>query len=1613
MTTLSNPVFDAADLHNVAATDNSFLDSAGDFFTKGVPLAIASGLNSMYNTGVALGNTLGGDFEKAPFEEKVRSYDDDLTQYYQDHKQGVDLGGFVATSFIPGTVGLKALKVMQAGNLGKNMARSTNLFNDIEASQIAKATSAIQRETNQVFKTLDANKIGAIAAGFGEQALQTAAFETTVLLTMNQSPVINKEDQSYLQAMVYNALPSLENAVLGGFIGGGIHAFSISGELKALVRARDFDDFPSLNITRLGLSDLDVGTAAGADFNWLRQRQARFEAEAAAGKLNERQLKNYRESQLQKENELRLRLTNDLAKTETGKADSELSKQLWEHLNGLPKATSESGQLTNSAADIATTLLGAARKVSRITEEDLPETVEKVLTDSGALPTRLAKNFIRKDATAPGVFDSMDDVTAAELGGAGFVTYRDSAGNLRVVPGTDYSKRALARKASFRKHDLIVKLSGDEAGRVTESAFPTVGDLGKVELSKKGELIVDGKAMEVPSFDPLVNSPLQSSAAFAKEKLTPKFHVDAEDSFRFTKNDLPKIEKAYNEGFEAIEVEGYAKGTPVAQILKELKEAKRQELINLSHPFDQIARELNVSKSFAESGEGDFVLKDNLLVPQYGKFNYNTKSVPDKSTLRGVVDLMQRVKIAREHTQKASAFILGEDYELLPQTEGTLRGVNTLPEGGSYIGSANENYGNTGQAFQQVGKVNATAVRRRYGEVQAQIGPYENAVRSDPAAIQELNMLTAKIRSYPEPIAMSYINEGDLSGYYIFPKKLLKDAQDGELGLADLIAKVQETKPEAIVKIENEASLAYLQKFQGIVQERIPQWNAYYAAVGQTLRYDKEAFFLPPINIDKYPFVAFVRETAVRDVRPISVITAKDSASFEAKVRKIRQEFGDRLEVLTPTDVKIKNQLRGDYEQEILPGNSTVDNSLAKAGILSDFAPRNDTAILDDFNSWHWEQESALVRNGIRLQYAQEFAELGAMGEQFTAFQKTLRGKSDVEANQSNPYYRYIQLALGIGNYNKYDSIWGRLNQSVEALGKSMFGIWDGMFQKASKGEVDWGEANRIAESYGFRPPYQDPLREIFNPIVQDRKVVEPLVQKANFAVATLILRLDPLNAIVNILGTPALMASELSVIRRNLTDPAIVGKLSEMLSVTVPGSAHQMPSTMKLMTTALKNFITDDGSRLEYYNKIGAVPDDLQLYKSAIDSTALTVKDLNDLTSIKAWTNNLASKAADVGASLTGNKLSERMVRFVAADVMKQLTDVARVPESEVAAYINTFVNRVHGNFVASQRPAIFQGAVGSAISLFQTYQFNVMQQMIRYLETNEKHAATVMLGLQNTFFGIQGNPAYYLLNSYIGNSNREHTDIHTGIYATVGKETGDWLTYGLGANALHMNLYNRGDLTPRYVTVVPTNLTDTPVVSITAKAVANVFDMAKNIAKGGDIPTSILNGIAHNGFNRPLAGIAQLAMGGRTTTSGGNLLAAYNDIDTGLVAAKVLGGERLNDAIAIDALNRNMGYKTKTAHDIASVGEALKTKLYKNQQLTSEDTTGFMAEYARAGGNVRNFNRWMLDSWKDANRSQVNKMMETLGTPYAKNLGTIMGGQPLEDNYSHPAAATPNPQE
>jgi hypothetical protein len=340
----------------------------------------------------------------------------------------------------------------------------------------------------------------------------------------------------------------------------------------------------------------------------------------------------------------------------------------------------------------------------------------------------------------------------------------------------------------------------------------------------------------------------------------------------------------------------------------------------------------------------------------------------------------------------------------------------------------------------------------------------------------------------------------------------------------------------------------------------------------------------------------------------------------------------------------------------------------------------------------------------------------------------------------------------------------------------------------------------------------------------------------------------------------------------------------------------------------------------------------------------------------------------------------------------MDQLTTAAGLDAKTSLAYMNTFVNRVNGIYVASQRPVLFQGPVGQAIGLFQTYQFNLMQNVFRHFQNGDKKSAAMLFGLQSSIFGLQGLPGFHIINDYLvgtAKGNPEHEDL----FSTVPK----FMLYGSASWLSDSSLFTRGDITPRNLTVVPMPW-NAPIVTASAAVINNGINFFKNLGNGAGAVESALFAIEHNGVNRPLAGIAA-SMAGETTTSKGTLVAKNLDILSWDTALRAVGAKPMDEAVALEANYRMLMYQ---AHDKAlreSLGRAVKLKLLAGDEIGDDEAEALAANYAKYGGTQQGFNRWMVALTKGSEESVVNKLMGKVNTPYGRRMQEIMGGEELPD--------------
>lgn len=964
---------------------------------------------------------------------------------------------------------------------------------------------------------------------------------------------------------------------------------------------------------------------------------------------------------------------------------------------------------------------------------------------------------------------------------------------------------------------------------------------------------------------------------------------------------------------------------------------------------------------------------------------------------------------------------LGVDAKLFLQAEAdTAMFATNEGAGASLFGSSNAGYGEKAKLWvQDTGKNVALATQRRRDAAVETLAPHVNAIREDPRAAAELGILTTALRKSEHRYIMTD------SGLLV-----AKDAYDlanaRKIDIEEAATYLDKTAPsksgsQRIYQVESKAVRDFLRTSTKMNAERQDKLTTLYNAAGVTRDVDVRTIYVPPINTVRYPYHAFVRtKERIGVASDVTMITAKS----EEQLRQLAAKVGDDFDVIYKGDTEAYFKAKGEYEYDMTLHDARVDSELARKGVLADFFPETRAEnVLTDWLDLHAKAEEKLVRTAVQVGNRRFFNEMQFLSENYRKVSESVtRGiGSRFKSKVADPFGDYIKTALNISKQQEFPLL-DSLNDFVDKLGLKAGEAINKAFYDARNDLLPWEDANKIMEGYGFKGLYPDLDAYIAANQRYPRNVIREVAQKANMALATTLLRLDFANSLLNIISTPIMLGTEMQSIKGLIgKDAKLAGKLAELTSIKVPGRDLRVPSTTQLIAESINDFFGPNKNQLlSRYKDIGAVKEVSQLYHEMLDDLSF-----DPTVNPSKWKERV-ERGVEIGAKIAGNTFAEDFTRFVSANVMRRLSDpvveAGKMSVKEQNAYISTFVNRVQGNYVTSQRPIIFQGTTGAAVSLFQTYAFNVLQQLHRHIQAGDKKTLAVFAGLQGSIFGLNGLPFFDAINTHIIGSwvanNPEHKDAYS-VLPGFNKEVGDWMLYGT-ASAFPLftgsfpALYTRGDINPRHITILPTNFTDIPAVAASLKLVDTVVNTGKNIMAGADTSDALLRGLEHQGWNRPLAGFAQL-LGGRSTTSKGALVSAANDMEAtswlGALAertveyggvSRLMGARPMDEAVALNQLYRNKTYEAIDRARIERLGQVVKTKLYNNEVPDQEELEDFMLRYARAGGDIKNFSQAMQRWMRDANVSTINQTASRLGDPYAQTLQTIMGGERISDYRS-----------
>lgn len=1678
MADYSSPVVLASDTID---GQSGFFSRLGDAASKGIGSAAVSGALSIYNTALDYAGK-----EALDTERTIRDYDASWGDYYQDNKEVVDVAGFVGASLIPGSLGVKGLKLAQSGAALGPIARTLNLTASRKDLYFERALAELAKSGGSVTAGVTSAKRAQLGWALADQTLNSAAAELAIVATMNDSPIFEGQDFGDFAKNVATG------ALFGGVIGGVLEHAGTRGLLKSAQRQiegnrRLFDTV--FDPVKLGLSKgdetaifaenivklpddffntnfrFDIGGKGqtrvldtGEAFKSVADRTQKVALDTLALKFNELAEGGEVTGQAM------FKFIADKIKTgrAAGKAQEELADEVLGYLQGVKR-------VTPLAEDSV-----AAVQPKQFFITDAPKGLDDLFSDVRGKGTGKQAYYLKTDDPTQIKFGSVARLgfdSADEAFEAGFDAVFTKAGKIAINPKSQVISKTPDQALNNKFYlDLETgSLSGDvvlTGADLLKGArdFTHLGTSG-IKIGKK----VFEQADSV-SFT-LKTSALESSTRFMWAR-------ELDDTFFKNRtiawDDFPLLDRArnlpgnyQNSDLVKIKLEDgrliplsdlvnsgeYIQGLKLEWLQKELgKEIKGYDIRQLSSAVNGSRQwvEDAISSNFAQSRQ---LLAESRDLSAYFKPQtvqvewdmgakqaiYGGGAVGPNHHSTAVLGHHYALRIRQNESDNAFGAVMGEDGQRFLDSPADLA-LQTSEQGAGAraFGASNADYGRKAELFvQDTGKQTALVSQKWRDATIQQLAPHVNEIRDSVDAAAELGILTTALR---RDARRYYLVQDEVTdAFRLVDREAVKLVEAGTANDLDEAIQMLRAQGTPDAKIAGEYPIKdpkvarFLEQSTGLNGERIQKQTVLLNASGISRELDARAVYVPPVDTRRYPFFAFVRtKERIGAATDLAMITAKS----EDQLRTLASKVGDDYEVIFKNDTAKFFKAKGEYDYSMQINESKVNSQLQRQGVLGDFFPETRAEnVLEDYVRWHGNATDNLVRSAVQVKHRQFFSELSFLSEQFqSASTSVAKGMFAARKGVQDPFGDYIKTALNISKQGEFPLL-DSLNEFVDKVGTKTYAVLDDLWSefRGSKGKdlASLDKANKLMEDVGLNAPY----KTMEDYLVANEKVPKNAIklsfQKANMWLATTVLRFDFANSLVNVISTPIMLGTELASIRALAArDPELVGALGQLTSVKVPGQASAVPSTTQLLGNAIKNFFGENKQALiKRYRENGDIKDVATLYHEVLDDLAYVPnRKLDD------W-NKKVSAAVEKGAKITGNTFSEELTRFISADVMRQLSDplVAKgvMDLKEQNAYISSFVNRVQGNYISSQRPVVFQGTTGAAVGLFQTYAFNVLQQLFRHMEDRNKRALLTFAGLQSSIYGMNGLPFFDAINQHLIGSaagNTGHQDAYSFLPA-ANKEVGDWLLYGT-ASAFPMfgekapALYSRGDINPRHISILPVNPLDIPAVSASIKLAGAIGGFGRQVAQGADVSSSMLQALEHQGWNRPLAGFAQV-LAGQTTTGKGSLISSANDLETTTMLSRIpdrlinfggvsrlMGARPMDEAVALNQLYRNKAYEAMDRAKIDALGTAVKTKLSNNQMPDAEEMEEFMSAYAKSGGRIETFSS-SLQRWsRDANTSVVNQMASKLGTSYGKKMQALMGGEPLQDYSSLSEAPSSLPE-
>lgn len=1613
----------AADSHNVAAHGESWFDNLDpdeiaqslENIPKATAVSLISGLNSFYNTGIAVANLALPKESEIPYAdtaEVIASFDDDTARYYKSDREFFDAVGFGITALLPGIGGIKVLKAGQealraasAGNIGSNLARATGLLAPKMENYVVKHAAELATK-NTVWKLSQLNTLKTIGVGFQQSMLEGLAFEGAVLATMGASPIFSEESVSDI---IKNAAKSsLFFGGLGALGGLATSYFGVS-KLTKLIDARQVKFATDRTFVEAhATAESDYIIAAASDLKRLETPVSYEEvlaekvAKGETGYGITEEAINAEVVHLNRLRETNIRSLHNFIRENIGKLHRSSKKDSPDSFSNLVADV-----FKNSSADATYNLFDRLSGFTRLAEKS---------DYAKAVSTAVRTSKVSKEEAMAILGE--DTTTYIQL---------HSGGILDVFEELPETAKRLADR--YTPTELLKHVENNAIAKINTTDFSKLKKASDAEARwikyRNSTKPLSAKKAYYATDLPAINK------AIADNNTNINIIMPNGEIVRF--DTVRELETLYRKAQEGLAQSLFKRKVSIDDI-ELITNIRKDALLGKSRweptdPKNFMAQETYAAELTRKLGRSEseaITVSQLYTMPKYLKANHLPDMVVDGNTLKGLQAIEYSNIINKEATDRVVVAVLGDEANyFVDYSDDAIRAAHRGGTGQGITHFAGGALGSTERTTAYNANLVAKIEQKRVEALKLASEAEINGLLGDSRAAIAWSGLNELRANQSEMFVLA--KEGDR----LIPKKVA----DHEAKMAEFAAngeydKITEFDPSRLAE-GTALSIDIPENIRGIAElhveftaKRNGEFSKLHSAQGNLSQQDPRAFY--PVRQDprQYKHHAFVKDSSVSGVGHTKMILARSGEELEALVAKVPADSNLRVYTSVDTDEYYKAIDTWMYDRTL--HDNYLDIELPAKGIRASYMPMTDPdQIATTFLQYHIRGENAVIREAVATKFNKFISQMEARGRIYSGIQGSSTDAISKLAvsTKNNPYMAQVKGLFNISRIEDAPDWWINMQTALDRGVSTAYNKVDRIAHQAfNSGKLATlaEDANKVFQEMGIKTAYNDAALQLLVNSRVDRGVLTKFVRGANAFLNDTVLRSDTFNAINNTVGNTILMSTELMNLVKDIraASPELAGKLAELAELAVPGTAGQkIFSAKKLIANAqrqvaelyphwkagtLQSTVYGEFDRRALLPSLGD-----QLFRS-IDAVTLTgATTARDIHKATTKVQDTWGRWMKFASKASGNELAEQNNRLITGLAVKSITDLAvqagKITEKEAWPYIHTVIARVNGAVRASERPLMFQGPIGQAIGLFQTYQLTLMQQAFRYLGEGRSKTIALLAGLQTTIYGANSLPGFNLINHHLigmASGNESHNDIYSATYKAFGKEGAEWLMYGVPSNLLNSALYTRGDTNPRVWTVVPNPMhpEEIPLISAFSTAIGSVMQAAESVTDGAPVWGAFLSAIEHSGLSRPLAGLATVARGHSTQRSGNFLY--ENDLLSLSSLARVAGAKPIDEAIMQNSYYREQAYASADRAKRNEIGVAIRESISSGGEITQDMVNDFAEKYVEYGGSQKQFNSYFMRQYKNATVSQAEQLRDRLSNPYAQRLQLFMGGSDYLDD-------------